>query len=294
MRVHAAAPGLAVGTTNISASIFVQRHALSTYRIAPIPELGTPDLAQAHDLTAVDLVAGRPVLRAGFFSQAGTMAAIPLWVASPILAGPGLRERHRLAAIGAAAGAPILGLATVGATIAFPRAQSTYAGRFKGPAPALGQVHQLNAPTVTVGPPRALPAVLTPCSVLGTAADLTVSSPALGAPLMGAIAKLVPMGMRYGFPHLGAPQLAQEHVLWAIDLAAGTPQLQRPRVAETRLLPDPIGVEAGAPILGVPDLAQRVRLYAVHVTGKRQPATLVGQRDSKVAIIGRSKRRASI
>ena len=295
VRVHLTAPSLAVPVHAVSVPVLGQRHALVATRTPVSPVIGTTQIRQEHRFAAVAVVAGYPIPAVGFLGQAGIMAAIPLWISSPVLPALAPKQRHRLAAVGVLNPAPILDVPDMGTRVTLPRAQSTYAGRFKGPVGVLGQVYHLTAPAVTVGPPRALPADLTPRSVLGTAAPAVAGSPALGAPLMGVQVRLVPKGLRYEYPVLGAPQLGQEHVLAPSDLAVLRVQFGRPRVAEERVLPDPIGIEVAAPILGAPALVQRARLYQMaDLVGRRPKATIVGQRDSQVGIIGRSKRRANI
>ena len=279
----------------ITSSGMAQRHALVATRVRVSPVIGTTQIRQEHRFAAVAVVAGDPIPAVGFLGQAGIMAAIPLWISSPVLPALAPRQRHRLTAVGVLNPAPILDVPDMGTRVTLPRAQSTYAGRFKGAAPLFGQVYHLTASAVTVGPPRALPAELTARSALGTATPAVAGSPALGAPLMGVQVRLIPKGMRYEYPVLGAPQLGQEHVLAASDLAVLRVQFGRPRVAEERVLPDAIGIVAGAPILESPALVQRARLYQMaDLVGRRPKATIIGQRDSQVGIIGRSKRRANI
>ena len=281
VRVDLVASDLAIVPPDSTAPDIGQHHKLATTRIMPYPAIGEAQLGQDHSLTAGDLVAGRPVIRAGFFGQAGTMAAVPLWVASPELPALAPRERHALAAIGVAAGAPSLGLVAVGSIIAFPRAQSTYAGRFKGPAPVLGQAHRIIASTVTAGAPRALLPKLTASAPMGQPGEAVAGSPALGAPLMAVSSRLVPVGIRFGYPSLGGSQLAQEHVLAARDLEVAGPLFEAIGVGAADLVLEAIGIETAPPVLGEPrPPSRRARLYAIaNVTGKRgNHVTITGRR----------------
>ena len=284
VRVHLAASELAIEPAAFTAPSLGQHHVLATTRIMPYPAIGETQIGQDHSLTPSDLVGGRPVLHAGFFGQAGTMAAIPLWVAAPFLDEATPRQRHALAPIGAAAGAPVLGVATQpGQKVALPRAQSTYAGRFK-PLPAvLGQTYQLIASTVTAGAPRALLPKLTASAPLGAPLQVAAGSPALGAPLMAVSSRLVPVGIRFGYPSLGGSPLVQEHVLAARNLAPAGPQLQPVPLGAPGEGLDPIGIATAPPELGAPTLGRRARLYAV--------ATIAGQRGNRVTIASTRKHR---
>jgi hypothetical protein len=284
VRVHLAALGLAIGAPASTVPAIGQEHELSTWRIMPIPELGEAQLGQVHSLAAGDLVSGRPFIRTAFISQAGVMAAVPLWISAPELGEASPRQRHALDAIGVAAGAPSLGRPAVGVSVKLPRAQSTFAGRFRPLPAALGQVHQLTALAVILGPPRALPATLKASARLGLPAPAVAGSPALGAPLMRAMSRLVPVGLRYNYPSLGGPQLAQEHVLAARDLAISGPLFQGIAVRFPGEALGPIGIETAAPVLGSPRLSHRARLYAV--------ATIAGQRGNRAVITGTRHRNA--
>jgi hypothetical protein len=233
---------------------------------------------------------------AGSLGQAGVMAALPLWVGSPILPVLALVQRQRFTGNGVAAGRPSLEAAKLGISIRLPRPQSTFAGRFR-PLPAvLGQAHRLTAQAVSAGAPRVGLATMFERETFPPG-SLVVSSPVLGAPALAPIAGFTAIGLTLR-PELGRPPIGQVHWLTALGHIDHGPVFSRPRLGEPPHVLDAIDLEAGAPVFGalrfepldhllaVVNITSRQRLTPI--TGGRGATVLTGRRGDNTITAGRS------
>jgi hypothetical protein len=102
---------------------------------------------------------------------------------------------------------------------------------------------------VAAGKTVASPVLGAPNLINTKATNLTVSSPVLGAPVL---INTVPAGLTVGSPVLGAPVFALTHVLSATSLAVSPLALGAPNLVNTV----PVGKAVSSPVLGAPALTQ--------------------------------------
>lgn len=206
-----------------------------------------------HDLTAIDLMAGTPLLGTPAFGQAHGLAVVAISTGTPTLGTPAVGQAHALTANPLDTGAPMLGAPSLSGELAFA-ALGVTAGVPALGSPTLAQTHVLAANDLATGVPAlGMPSLTGEVSF--TALGVTTGTPSLGAPTLSQIHVLAAKNLDAGTPTLGAPSLTGKIALTAVPLVAGSPTLGPPVVRQRHVFVATDAV-SGIPTLGFPVLAQ--------------------------------------